>query len=74
MANAKKVIKAYECCKRPYDRKCDECPYGKDCCHDGMPTFGLIDALVTLKRQQNEIENLKQVAQSMMEGQVIMHG
>lgn len=52
MTDIENVIKAYECCKRPYDRKCHECPYKDDCCHDGMPTFGIRDALSVLKEQK----------------------
>lgn len=52
MAELDKVIKAYDSCKNPWNRKCDECPFEKECCHDGLPTFLIKDALELLKEQQ----------------------
>ncbi len=49
MAELEKVIKVYECCKNPWNRRCEECPVEKDCCHDGLPTFAIKDALELLK-------------------------
>lgn len=48
-----KVIKAYECCKNSYNRRCDKCPYEKDCCHDGLPMF-VIKKMVALLKEQSE--------------------
>ena len=48
-----KVIKTYECCKNPWNRRCEECPIEKDCCHDGLPTFAIKDALELLKEQED---------------------
>lgn len=47
-----KVIKAYECCKNSYDRRCDKCPYEKDCCHDGLPMFVIKKMVALLKEQK----------------------
>ena len=64
MADLEKVIKVYECCKNPWNRRCEECPIEKDCCHDGLPTFAIKNALELLKdyRQhlQNDLETLKE--------------
>ena len=46
-----KVIKAWECCN-PFNRKCNECPYEKDCYHDGISRHMVADALVLLKEQE----------------------
>lgn len=66
-----KVIKGLERCKLYNKVNCDKCPYdyngrgdGKSECTAELAT----DALALLKEQREEIENLKQVAQSMMEG------
>ena len=45
-----KVIKAWECCN-PFNRKCNECPYEKDCYHDGISRHMVADALALLKEQ-----------------------
>lgn len=59
MSDIEKVIKTYECCKNPWNRRCEECPIEKDCCHDGLPTFAIKDALELLKEQEAVIEQLK---------------
>lgn len=53
-----RVIMAYECCKNPNDRKCEKCPYEKECCHDGMPTFGIKEALATMKELKLKVDIL----------------
>ena len=45
-----KVIKAWECCN-PFNRKCKECPYEKDCYHDGVSRHMVADAVALLKEQ-----------------------
>jgi len=68
MADIEKVIKGLECCSAHKANRCDSntCPYWESevCCIDEM----LDDAHTLLKEQEEEIENLKQTAQSMMEG------
>ena len=46
-----KVIKAWECCN-PFNRKCNECPYEKDCYHDGISRHMVADAVAMLKKQE----------------------
>ena len=46
-----KVIKAWECCN-PFNRECNECPYEKDCYHDGISRHMVADAIVLLKEQE----------------------
>lgn len=46
------LTKAYECCKNSFDRKCEKCPYEKDCCHDGMPMFVIKKMVILLKEQE----------------------
>lgn len=58
MADREKVIKAYECCKNPFDRKCEKCPYEKDCCHDGIPIFVIKEIVDLLNESRAEIEHL----------------
>ena len=58
MANVEDVIKAWNCCN-PFNRKCKECPYEKDCYHDGISRHMVADAVAMLKSQQAEIERLK---------------
>ena len=53
-----KVIKAWECCN-PFNRKCKECPYEKDCYHDGISRHMVADAVALLKEQELPTE-LKQ--------------
>ena len=48
------IIKGLECCGR---ESCNGCPYNKNC-HQGNPMIG--DALDLIKRQQEEIERLKE--------------
>lgn len=57
MNEVENVIKAWNCCN-PFDRKCKECPYEKDCYHDGISRHMVADAVVLLKSQQAEIERL----------------
>ena len=57
MADVENVIKAWDCCN-PYNRKCKECPYEKDCYHDGISRHMVADAITLLKSQQAEIERL----------------
>ena len=58
MANAENVIKAWNYCN-PFNRKCKECPYEKDCYHDGISRHMVADAIELLKSQQAEIERLQ---------------
>ena len=58
MPDMEKVIKAYECCKNPFDRKCEKCPYEKDCCHDGIPMFVIKKMVELLKEQDKIIQNI----------------
>ena len=58
MADVEKVIKAWNCCN-PFNRKCEECPYEKDCYHDGISRHMVADAVAMLKSQQAEIEQMK---------------
>ena len=53
MHDREKVIKAYECCKNPFDRMCEKCPYEKDCCHDGIPMF-VIKKMVELLKEHGD--------------------
>ena len=48
MPDRERVIKAWECCN-PFNRKCNECPYEKDCYHDGISRHMVADALALLK-------------------------
>lgn len=68
MPNREKVIKGLEICvdRIPGKYTCNECPYEIDgnYCEINLTH----DAIDMLKEQQEEIENLKQTAQSMMEG------
>jgi hypothetical protein len=48
-----KVIKAWECCN-PFNRKCNECPYEKDCYHDGISRHMVADAIALLKEQEEK--------------------
>ena len=57
MANVEDVIKAWNCCN-PYNRKCKECPYEKDCYHDGISRHMVADAVKLLKAQQANLEAL----------------
>jgi hypothetical protein len=52
-----KVIKAWECCN-PFNRKCNECPYEKDCYHDGISRHMVADAIAMLKEQENDIHHM----------------
>ena len=58
MAEIENVIKAWNCCN-PFNRKCKECPYEKDCYHDGISRHMVADAIELLKSQQAEIERMK---------------
>ena len=58
MNEVENVIKAWNCCN-PFDRKCKECPYEKDCYHDGISRHMVADAVAMLKSKQAEIERLK---------------
>ena len=51
MAEIENVIKAWNCCN-PFDRKCKECPYEKDCYHDGISRHMVADAIELLKEQE----------------------
>ena len=50
MADAENVVKAWNCCN-PFNRKCKECPYEKDCYHDGISMHMVADAIELLKSQ-----------------------
>lgn len=45
-----RVFRAWECCN-PFNRKCNECPYEKDCYHDGISRHMVADAIALLKEQ-----------------------
>lgn len=77
MVDFKKVIKGFRQCTLPYfadeyETQCHECPYYnpdlsvKDCT-DALKN----DVMELLKEQHEQIESLKQTAQSMMEGIVV---
>jgi hypothetical protein len=51
MHDREKVLKAWECCN-PFNKKCNECPYEKDCYHDGISRHMVADALALLKEQE----------------------
>jgi len=51
MPDKEKVIRAWECCN-PFNRKCKECPYEKDCYHDGISRHMVADAIAMLKEQE----------------------
>lgn len=55
MDDVENVIKAWDCCN-PYNRKCKECPYEKDCYHDGISRHMVADAIALLKEQQAKIK------------------
>jgi hypothetical protein len=59
------VIKGLHYCTHTDGVECPNCPYWKD--DDCVETLNA-DVLTILKEQEEEIENLKQTAQSMMEG------
>ena len=71
-----KVIKGLDICTNPGTKGCIydmyesaiECPYVHHGCRVQMEK----DALALLKEQKEEIENLKQTAQSMMEGACLL--
>lgn len=52
MPDREKVIKAWDCCN-PFNRKCNECPYEKDCYHDDISRHMVADAVDLLKEQEN---------------------
>ena len=52
MPDLRKVLKAWECCKNPFDRICEKCPFEKECCHDGIPDFVVAKAVDLLKEQE----------------------
>ena len=59
MLDREKVIKAWECCN-PFNMKCNECPYEKDCYHDGISRHMVADALALLKEyKQSEQSYLR---------------
>jgi len=67
MLDREKVINGLECCSQ--EIKCGFCPYWNDDTEGFACSTNLAkDALALLKEQEEEIENLKQTAQSMMEG------
>ncbi len=59
MPDRKMVVKAWECCN-PFNRKCNECPYEKDCYHDGISRYMVADAIALLKEQQKLIDDIMQ--------------
>ena len=58
MSDLRKVLKAWECCKNPFNRICEKCPFEKECCHDGIPDFVVAKAIELLK-EQKEVEPIK---------------
>jgi len=76
MPDREKVIKGLKCLSAlEKDRYvmvfCENCEYRTE---SYCTSIIASDALALLKEQQEEIENLKQTAQSMMEGLVVMRG
>ena len=67
MPDREKVIKGleYHLKELSVGKTCFECPY---CGNNPCEIHLITDALALLKEQEEEIENLKQTAQSMMEG------
>ena len=59
MPDREKVIRAWECCN-PFNRKCNECPYEKDCYHDGISRHMVADAIAMLKEQEAVEPSFKQ--------------
>ena len=57
MPDREKVIRAWECCN-PFNRKCNECPYEKDCYHDGISRHMVADAIELLKEQEAKLKFL----------------
>ena len=70
MPDRKKIINGLECCTDGFMMcKRERCPYYGKAPIDSTCRIELEkDALALLKEQEEEIENLKQTAQSMMEG------
>ena len=61
-----KVIKAWECCN-PFNRKCKECPYEKDCYHDGISRHMVADAIAMLKEQEAVVKQwTKEIADNQL--------
>ena len=61
-----KVIKAWECCN-PFNRKCKECPYEKDCYHDGISRHMVADAVALLKEQEGQVQQwTKEIADNQL--------
>lgn len=72
MPNMEKVIKAWECCN-PFNRKCKECPYEKDCYHDGISRHMVANAIALLKEQDADMIALKNAYKELAEkGSVIV--
>ena len=61
MNDLRKVLKAWECCKNPFDRICEKCPFEKECCHDGIPDFVVAKAIELLKEQEARVMTLDEV-------------
>lgn len=59
MADRENVIKAWECCNL-FNRKCKECPYEKDCYHNGISRHMVADAIALLKEQEERIKKLEE--------------
>ena len=53
-----RVLRAWECCN-PFNRKCNECPYEKDCYHDGISRHMVADAIALLKEQDERLRKLQ---------------
>lgn len=72
MPDREKVIKAWECCN-PFNRKCKECPYEKDCYHDGISRHMVANAISLLKEQEADMIALKNAYKELAEkGSVIV--
>lgn len=72
MPDMEKVIKAWECCN-PFNRKCKECPYEKDCYHDGISRHMVANAIALLKEQEADMIALKNAYKELAEkGSVIV--
>ena len=74
MEDIDKITKAYEACKNSFNRKCSECPYDKDCYHDGFHARFVKDAIEMLKLQQLDIQSMRDTMQSMIEGVCVFAG
>ena len=52
MTDQEKIEKAIDCCLKPGIRNCKECPYEKDCYHDGFCDIAMHQVRVMLELQE----------------------